>query len=110
MSEGTASWCRACGGPAEGGGPPCPHCGTPLEESDPGPPRIGLVAVVAWRRARRLGVVTHESVRSVHLLVQGRNVVEMPLGTFDAAVIEVPGPAVTSAAGRLWKALAAQSA
>jgi hypothetical protein len=34
----------------------------------------------------------------------------MPLGTFDAAVIEVPGPAVTSAAGRLWKALAAQSA
>jgi len=34
----------------------------------------------------------------------------MPLGTFDAAVIEVPGPAVTSAAGRLWKALAAQFA
>lgn len=34
----------------------------------------------------------------------------MPLGDFDVAVVDVPGPAVTSAAGRLWKALAAQFA
>jgi hypothetical protein len=46
----------------------------------------------------------------VHLLVQGRNAVEMPFGAFDAAMVDVPGPAATSAAGRLWKALAAQLA
>lgn len=45
-----ASWCRACGAPAEGDGSPCAQCGTPLDESDPGLPRIGLVAVVEWRR------------------------------------------------------------
>ena len=105
-----ASWCRACGGPAEGMGAPCARCGTALDEGDPGPPRIGLVAVVDWRRARHLGVVVHESVRSVHLLAAGRNAAEMPLGAFDAAAVNVPGPAVTSAAGRLWKALAAQAA
>ena len=105
-----AWWCRACGGPAENATALCARCGVPLDESDPGPPRIGLVAVVPWRRARHLGVVAHESARSVHLLVQGRNVAEVPLGRFDAAVVDVPGPAVTSASGRLWKALAAQSA
>ncbi|MGH3192579.1 MAG: hypothetical protein ACRDOL_36090 [Streptosporangiaceae bacterium] len=104
------SWCRACGGPAEGAGAPCARCGTPLDEGDPGPPRIGLVAVVGWRQARHLGVVVHESARSVHLMVAGRHAAEMPLGALDAAVADVPGPAVTSAAGRLWKALAAQAA
>jgi hypothetical protein len=105
-----ASWCRACGGPAEGMGASCARCGRALDEDGPGPPRIGLVAVVDWRRARHLGVVVHESVRSVHLLAAGRNAAEMPLGAFDAAAVDVPGPTVTSAAGRLWKALAAQAA
>ncbi len=77
---------------AEGMGAPCARCGTALDEGDPGPPRIGLVAVVDWRRARHLGVVVHESVRSVHLLAAGRNAAEMPLGAFDAAAVNVPGP------------------
>jgi hypothetical protein len=91
-------------------GAPCARCGTALDEGDAGPPRIGLVAVVDWRRARHLGVVVHQSVRSVHLLAAGSNAAEMPLGAFDAAAVDVPGPAVTSAAGRLWKTLAAQAA
>ena len=87
-----ASWCRACGVPTEGVSTACARCGTPLDESDPGLARIGLVAVVEWRRARHLGVVVHELARSVHLLVAGRNTVEMSLDAFDAATAEVPGP------------------
>jgi tetratricopeptide (TPR) repeat protein len=103
------SWCRACGATAEEESSPCARCGAPFDQPDPGPARVGLVAVAGWRRARHLGVVVHESARSVHLLVAGRGTAEMPLGAFDAAAVAVPGPAVTSAAGRLWKALAAQS-
>lgn len=46
----------------------------------------------------------------MHLLTEGTNAAEMPLAAFDAAVVGVRGPAVTSAAGRLWKVLAAQVA
>ncbi|WP_300608290.1 hypothetical protein [Trebonia sp.] len=108
MTAATA-WCRACGARAERGDNCCGRCGTPLEPPYLGPTRIGRVVAVKGRLGHRNGVALQESADGVRILVKGDETAEMPLADFDAAsAVDVPGPAVCGAAGRLWKALRAQ--
>lgn len=111
MSTLTATaWCRACGAQAEQTDSWCGRCGVPLEPPDSGAPRVGRVIAVKGRLGHRNGIALHQSATDVRILVKGGDeIVEMPLAEFDAtSPVDVPGPAVAGAAGRLWKALRAQ--
>jgi hypothetical protein len=110
MSTMTATvWCRACGARAEQNDNWCGRCGVPLESPHPGSARIGRVVAVKGRLGHRNGVALQESAAGVRILVKGDEIFEMPLAEFDATgAVDVPGPAVGGAAGRLWKALGAQ--
>jgi hypothetical protein len=107
----TTVWCRACGARAEQDDKWCGRCGVALEPPYPGSTRIGRVVAVKGRLGHRNGVVLQQSAADVRILVKGEEIVEMPLDEFDSATtVDVPGPAVGGAAGRLWKALQAQQA
>lgn len=110
MSTVTATaWCRACGAQADQNDNPCERCGIPIDGPHPGSARIGRVVAVKGRLGHRNGVVLQESAAGVRVLVKGDEIADMPLAEFDAtSAVDVPGPAVTGAAGRLWKALQAQ--
>ncbi len=110
MSAMTATaWCRACGAQAGQEDKWCGRCGVALEAPNPGSVRIGRVVAVKGRLGHRNGISLQESPADVRILVKGDETVEMPLAEFDAAsAVDVPGPAVGGAAGRLWKALRAQ--
>ncbi len=103
-------WCRACGESGEPGDTRCRRCGSPAAGPDVGAVRAGTVISVKGRlMQRRNGIALHESDGIVCVLVRGDETVELPVAEFDAAPgIDVPGPPVYSAAGRLWKAQRAQ--
>jgi len=100
------AWCRSCGESAASADVSCRHCGIPLEEPDPGGARIGQVASVKGKMMlRRNGIALQEADGMVRVLLRGDETTEIPLAEFDAAKpVEVSGPPVTGAAGRLWKA------
>lgn len=105
------AWCRACGSRTREGDSWCSRCGTGLDAPDPGLPRVGKVVSVKGRMLRRNGIALRESDAAVAVLVKGDETVEMPLPEFDSAsTVDVPGPLVGGAAGRLWRAFQAQAA
>lgn len=103
-------WCRACGESAGPSDTRCRRCGVPVAGPDVGAVRVGTVISVKGRMMqRRNGIALHESDGIVRVLVSGDETVKMPMAEFDAAKdVDVPGPPVYSAAGRLWKAQHAQ--
>lgn len=104
-------WCRACGALANADDAWCGLCGVPLERPDPGTPRIGRVVSVKGRMLRRNGIVLRETSGSVVVLVKGDETVEMPTAELDATrPVDVPGPPVGGATGRLWLAQLAHQA
>jgi hypothetical protein len=105
------SWCRACGVRADAGDAWCCQCGVPLEPPHPGTARIGRVVPVKGRVLRRNGIALREAGGAVLVLVKGEETVQLSTAEFDAArEVEVAGPPVVGAAGRLWKAQGAHRA
>ncbi len=101
-------WCRACGAQAQRSDAWCSLCGVALDRPDPGAARVGQVISVKGKLLRRNGIALHEAGGTVLVLLKGDETVDMPAAEFDAAKpVEVPGPPVGGAAGRLWKALRA---
>lgn len=101
------AWCRACGldlGPEKA--TVCSSCGVPLDRPEAGSARIGQVIEVKGRLGKRNGLVLNESPAGLRVLVKGDEPVDLPVEQFDAArPVDVGGPAVIGAAGRLWRAV-----
>lgn len=99
-------WCRACGAGTEQGDSWCGQCGVPLEPPDPGAARIGqVISVKGKMMLRRNGIALQEATGMVQVLLKGDETVDMPVAEFDIArPVNVPGPQVGGAAGRLWRA------
>lgn len=99
-------WCRACGAAAEHGDSWCAQCGVPLEPPNPGAARIGqVISVKGKMMLRRNGIALQEGDGIVQVLLKGDETVDMPMTEFDSAKpVDVPGPRVGGAAGRLWRA------
>jgi hypothetical protein len=105
-------WCRACGASANWGDSRCGRCGVPLEPPDPGAPRVGqVISVKGKMMLRRNGIALQEGGGLVRVLIKGDETVDMPVAEFDlAGPVDVPGPRVGGAAGRLWRAQRASQA
>jgi hypothetical protein len=82
-----------------------------MDRPDPGAARVGQVISVKGKLLRRNGIALRESAGTVLVLLKGDETLDLPTAEFDAAKaakpVEVPGPPVGGAAGRLWKALRA---
>lgn len=102
-------WCRACGANAERDDSWCGQCGVPLESPDAGAARIGQVISVRGKMMQRRNVIAlREADGIVSVLVKGDETVDLAAAEFDAArPVQVPGPQVGGATGRLWRARAA---
>ncbi len=60
---------------------------------------------------RRNGIALQEGGGLVRVLIKGDETVDMPVAEFDlAGLVDVPGPRVGGAAGRLWRAQRASQA
>jgi hypothetical protein len=105
-------WCRACGASANWGDSKCGRCGVPLEPPDPGAPRVGqVISVKGKMMLRRNGIALQEGGGLVRVLIKGDETVDLPVAEFDlAGPVDVPGPRVGGAAGRLWRAQRASQA
>jgi hypothetical protein len=98
-------WCRACGAAAERSDSWCGRCGISLEPPHPGEARIGQVISVKGKMLRRNGIALQEAGGTVRVLIKGDETVDMPAAEFDVArLVDVRGPRVGGAAGRLWRA------
>ncbi|MGH3193686.1 MAG: hypothetical protein ACRDOL_41800, partial [Streptosporangiaceae bacterium] len=83
-----------------------------LEPPDAGAARVGqVISVKGKMMLRRNGIVLHEGGGLVRVLIKGDETVDMPVAEFDmAGLVDVPGPRVGGAAGRLWRAQRASRA
>lgn len=104
-------WCRSCGADAAADHAVCGACGIGLDRPDAGPTRIGRVVTVPGRMLTKVAIVIGETDGSAVLLSKADNGEPMPVAQLDALeTVAVPGPAMTSAIGRLWAANLARAA
>jgi hypothetical protein len=98
------TWCRACGATSNGQGT-CAICATDLVAPDPGPPVVGKVVKLPSKLTTKLAIVIASDAESVSLLGKGEAIQTATFVDYESLeAIQVPGPAVISAPGRLMAA------
>lgn len=102
-------WCRSCGASAPQTRANCERCGVdlaPPDSADYGTGgRVGHIIHVGKLVLKRPAIVLAETDEAVTLVSKGDERTQMATAEFDQQQkVVVPGPEVTSGAGRLWKA------